>query len=1102
MSLFSMAYSCFIFGPWALLGNFILIAFTPVSMGFAKLTNIIRSSNVKLSDERVTLTSKVLSNIKLIKMYAWEKSFFNKIIDIRRIEHMKLRLALFLQSFGTTLMQSSATVATVATFLGYTLSGNSLHPTDAFAVFSIFNAVLFSMGRLPYAIRCLGEAKVCLHRIKEYLDGPEFTSPYDKVLSPELAIELVASTFAWEGTYDAFKGRTEKGGKKFIEEIAPQNNANTLTTVLHDLSLKVEKGSLLGVCGGVGSGKSSLLSSLVGELRLLEGKMRIMAGGIAYVTQQAWIFNDSLRENILFGLPYHKMRYQATIEACGLSRDLELLSNGDLTEVGENGFNLSGGQKQRINLARAVYSNRELYLLDDPLSAVDAKVALHIFQHCIHGPKALLREKTVVLATHSTMALRECDLIVVLKDGSIVERGPPAKLREMEDGKYAMMLKESLIDGFRKNPESPEMKESLATEDHPIDLNFVQHVIKENNAPKAVKKPSWKYLKMCGGYCISIISASAMVLFSITRLFNSIWLQIWLDAGNGNNFQLLPGGEPVLENKNNASLPELRYWSSPHRETMAEGHSGLVGDNPELWLYQTVYGSLLAALLFSCFLKAFSTATLLMRGSRRLHDKLLNAVLRKPVVVLDQVESGVLLSLFSKDMDEVDVRFPYFVDVVWQGLVLVLSQIILVCVIFPLFTIALFFIGGVFLLMDIWMNKAVTQVKRISCALQSPVVNFLSSTVSGLSLIRTYERQTVFKERFEAHVNRHLSGDILFRLAMCWFTFRMEIMAMVAVVVTALIAVLTRGAVTPAEAGNALSCIFVCGAFISTFMRLKSEMQARFTSVERIMEYMEGPTEAEGGFLYVPQVWPEQGSIKMENVCLRYGPGKPLVLKDICMEVRPAEKIGIVGRTGAGKTSLIAVMMRLVELDSGRVTVDGIDISQIGLLELRSAIAVIPQDPVLFAGTLRHNLDPFDEHSDDQLWYTLEKSHLKEKVMKDEKGLMMAVEADGDNFSVGEKQLLCLARALLRRRKILLLDEATASVDVMTDHQIQLTLSEAFSHCTVFTIAHRLDTVLSYDRIIVLDAGKILEFDRPEVLSQKEDSVFHSMLGAMAVDTR
>ncbi|XP_071446557.1 ATP-binding cassette sub-family C member 5-like [Hetaerina americana] len=535
---------------------------------------------------------------------------------------------------------------------------------------------------------------------------------------------------------------------------------------------------------------------------------------------------------------------------------------------------------------------------------------------------------------------------------------------------------------------------------------------------------------------------------------------------------------------------------------MAEGHSGLVGDNPELWLYQTVYGLSLVALLLCCFLKALSTASLLMRGSKALHDKLLNAVLSKPVMFLDQVESGVLLSLFSKDMDEVDVRYPYFVDVVWQGLVLVLSQIVFVCVIFPLFTVALVFIGVVFLLMDIWMNKAVTQVKRISCALQSPVVNFLSSTVSGLSLIRIYEQQVVFQERFEAHVNRHLSGEILFRLATCWFTFRMETLSMVAVVVTALIAVLTRGSVTPAEAGNALSCIFVCGAFISTFMRLKSEMQARFTSVERIMEYMEGPTEAEGGFLNVPQVWPEQGSIKMENVCLRYGPGKPLVLKDISMEVHPAEKIGIVGRTGAGKTSLIAAMMRLVELDSGRVTVDGIDISQIGLIELRSAIAVIPQDPVLFAGTLRHNLDPFDEHSDDQLWDTLEKSHLKEKVMKDEKGLMMVVEADGDNFSVGEKQLLCLARALLRRNKILLLDEATASVDVMTDRLIQLTLSEAFSHCTVFTIAHRLDTVLSYDRIIVLDAGKILEFDRPEVLSQKEDSIFRSMLGAMAVDAR
>ncbi|XP_046389738.1 ATP-binding cassette sub-family C member 5-like [Ischnura elegans] len=1100
ISLMSMVYSFFILGPWALLGNFILIAFTPVSMGIAKLTNKIRTSSVKLSDERVTLTNKVLANIKLIKMYAWERSFFKKIMEVRNKEHKKLKLALFLQSLGSTLTPSSATLATVATFLGYTLAGNNLKPTDAFAVFSIFNAVLFSMGRLPYAIRCIGEAKVCLHRVKEYLDGPEFSSQNDSSsLSPSSAIEFVGTKFAWEGPPNSSRKTKAKGKRKYTAVVASNENSHTFTAVLFDITLTVGRGSLFGVCGGVGSGKSSLLSALIGELKLLDGTMRVMAGGIAYVTQQAWIFNDTLKENILFGLPYDSKRYRATIEACGLSRDLELLSNGDLTEVGENGFNLSGGQKQRINLARAVYSNQEIYLLDDPLSAVDAKVAAHIFQHCING---LLKEKTVILATHSIRALLECDTVVVLRDGIITENGTPEELMKKEGGEFSVMVKECMMESYPTHAGTTEKKVEASTHaEFSSDECFIPQMKSEKHLPKSIDNSFRRYLIMCGGYCVSFLSASAMILFALVRLFNSIWLQTWLDAGNGQNFQLLSGNRSAPTREQNFSLPQSHEWSDPHMELSVEGDVGRVGDNPEQWLYQSVYGLSLAALLLCCLLKASAMSSLLMRGSRALHDRLLSVVLSKPVMFFDQIESGVLLSLFSKDMDEVDVRYPYFVDVVWQGFVLVISQILLVCVVFPYFTIPAVLLFAVFVLMDVWMNKAVAQVKRVSSALQSPVVDFLSSTVSGLSLIRTYGQQAVFQERFKGHLNNHLAGEILFRLSTCWFTFRMETLAMVAVVVTALITVLTRGSVSPAEAGNALSCIFVVGAFISTFMRLKSEMQARYTSVERIMEYMEGPVEAEIGLLSVPQNWPPHGSITMQNVCLRYGPDKPLVLKDICVEINPAEKIGVVGRTGAGKTSLITALMRLIELESGQIIIDGIDISQIGLFELRAAIAVIPQDPVLFGGTLRHNLDPFDEHTDDMVWDALEKSHLKDKVLKDSKGLMMVVEADGDNFSVGEKQLLCLARALLRRNKILLLDEATASVDLMTDRLIQLTLNEAFAHCTLLTIAHRLDTILSYDRIIVLDAGKILEFDRPEVLRQKEDSMFYSMLGAMTMES-
>ncbi|KAB7497030.1 Multidrug resistance-associated protein 5 [Armadillidium nasatum] len=1112
----SAVYCVFIIGPWALIGMACYLLFYPVMGGIAKAQSRVRVKTVKKTDKRVALMNEILNSLSLIKMYAWEESFAKKIAAIRLEEMKRHRMGALLQAVSSTMVPSISILATICTLLGYTLAGLPLKSAEAFTIYSVFNAMQFTVGVLPFTIRSIAEAKISLSRIQKLLALPEHKKQMSGLVNNQLSLFIKNGTFAWEVHSIDLKGKYStpvKESPKSEKKSEPSGDVNG--TVIHDvdnveekdqnsplilsspnsehvsptksltnsvgnksdisqnhckppplrrtfsedgsvelyetllgINLSIERGKLVGICGSIGSGKSSLVSAICGDMKLCSGQLQVN-GRLALVTQQAWIYNATLRENILIGQPYDEERYLNVIEACSLVSDIKQMGNGDLTEIGEKGINLSGGQKQRVNLARALYSNRDIYLLDDPLSAVDTKVAKHLFNRCI---KEAMAEKTVLLISHGTHFLEKCDEVIFMKEGRICERGTHAALM-MRQGDYFELMSYNAAHEDDSSPDEIEVKRkrreserSTATE------NMIEY-------RKEVKE-------VCGGWCICMLIFLAIVLFTLCRIFNVVWLQRWLDDGDGLE----------KERKQNRTLYNITYSDDELK--------GDVTQNPNLWIYQLVYGLSFVFLIAIGIVKGIGVTFRVLAGSSKLHQDMFNSIINSPMRFLDTTPTGRILNRFSRDLDEVDVRIPFFLEFVLQGMLAVLAQIIMVCAIFPLFTIPFIIIMGIFIWMDFFLNSGVRELKRLDNNLKSPVIQHLTASISGLSVIRTFDREKIFIQRFNTHLDNHSVALLVFRLSNRWFTYRMDLMATIVTFAISVICVFTKGHFSTAMAGLALATVNgVCG-FIPFLMRMKSEFQSRLTSVERIIEYAyeiesEAPKEIEA--TKPPPSWPSEGGIIMEDVKLRYRPELPLVLHGITATIKPSEKIGIIGRTGAGKSSLISTLLRMVELESGTIKIDGIDISVIGLHTLRSSISVIPQDPVLFKGTIRYNLDPFDDHSDEAVWTALERAHLKTAVNKLTLKLQSEVEAAGENFSV------------------LLLDEATASVDVETDHLIQDTIRDAFANCTVLTIAHRLNTIAAYDRVMVLDAGKVKEFDTPINLMQNENSMFKEMMAAMGI---
>lgn len=800
------------------------------------------------------------------------------------------------------------------------------------------------------------------------------------------------------------------------------------------------------------------------------------------------------------GEPFDEARYASVINACCLKPDLAILPYGDQTEIGERGINLSGGQKQRVSLARAVYSNRDIFLLDDPLSAVDAHVGKHIFEECI---KKELKGKSVILVTHQLQYLEFCDEVMLLDNGEIKEAGTHSDLMKTK-GRYSQLITNVHLeqnneradskpqtehnDSEQTNPDEPKANgienpafdmsdEKPATNETPKDSSETkgkkdQLVTREVAQEGSVTWRTYhQYCQAAGGYILLFLVVLLFTLLVGSTAFSNWWLSYWLDQGSGNN-----------------------------SSSNATSNSGNISENPDLPFYQMVYGVIIIAMIVLSILKGYTFTKVTLRSSSKLHDTMFKRILGSPMSFFDTTPTGRLVNRFSKDQDEVDAVLPFNMENFLQFCLIVTFTLLTICIVFPFLLIAVVILGLIFATILYVFQRSIRHMKRMENVSRSPWISLTTSTIQGLSTIHAYDKRQQYIERFKMLSDNNSNHFMLFNAGTRWLSFWLDVLSATVTLIVSLFVVLSPNeTINPSLKGLALSYTIQLTGILQFVVRLSTEVEAKFTSVERLLEYItscvsEGPRRVKDA--NIPAGWPQEGTITFENYSMRYRDNTPIVLDNLNITIRPGEKLGIVGRTGSGKSSLGVALFRLAEPAEGTILIDDMNICKLGLKDLRSQLSVIPQDPVLFIGTVRYNLDPFNNYKDEELWLALEKTYMKDTISKLPEKLQSPVVENGENFSVGERQLMCMARALLRNSKIILLDEATASIDSETDSLIQHTIRDGFQHCTMLTIAHRINTVLESDRILVMDQGKVIEFDPPQDLIQRPNSLFASLLAA------
>ncbi|XP_051773178.1 LOW QUALITY PROTEIN: canalicular multispecific organic anion transporter 1 [Ctenopharyngodon idella] len=1082
----SIAFLWIELGPSVLAGLLVMVLMVPINGWLATKSRSFQVQNMKFKDSRMKIVNDILNGIKILKYYAWESSFESQVQEIREKELKVMRKYVYLSSVSIFIFSCAPAIVSLATFAVFVSvdSDNILDAEKAFTSISLFNILRFPLAMLPQLISSMVQTNVSKKRLEKFLSGSDLdTTVIKHDDSHSAAVSINDGTFTWE------------------RDTEP---------VLKHVSLDVHPGRLVAVVGAVGSGKTSLISSLLGELHCLKGYININ-GSMAYVPQQAWIQNATLRDNILFGSKLEEERYLSAVDACALGPDLDLLPGRDQTEIGEKGINLSGGQKQRVSLARAVYSSADIYLLDDPLSAVDSHVGKHLFERVI-GPKGLLKNKTRILVTHGISFLPYVDEIVVLVNGVVSEVGSYNALRANKGAFYEFLeiygkeennkadakkaaAQEAAYEEIDTLPEVLEPQADGSPEDivsstlkRENSLRSSQRHIRQNGSVRVRKNSSLRSKKDSGDKKGQrLIEKEAM---ETGRVKFSVYLQYlrsmgWCYVSLSFVFYFIQNVAVIGQNL------WLSEWTNDAENYINKTYPNHIRDTRI-----GVFGGLGLAQGFLVFLGTILLADGSISASRTLHTNLLSNILRVPMVFFDTTPSGRVVNRFAKDIFTVDEMIPMSFRSWILCLLGVLGTLFVICLATPIFTAVVVPMAVVYYFVQRFYVATSRQLRRLDSVSRSPIYSHFGETVSGISVIRAYGHQQRFLKQNEHTIDQNLKSVYPWIVSNRWLAMRLESLGNLVVFFSALFAVISRDSLNSGLVGLSISYALNVTQTLNWLVRMTSELETNIVAVERVNEYTNIKNEAP----WVtsnrpPDDWPATGNIRFENYKVRYRPELELILHGITCDIESTEKIGIVGRTGAGKSSLTNCLFRIIEASEGRIIIDGVDISTLGLHDLRSRLTIIPQDPVLFSGTLRMNLDPFQKFSDEEIWNVLELAHLKDYVRGLPTGLQHEVSEGGENLSLGQRQLLCLARALLRKSRILILDEATAAVDLETDDLIQTTIRREFSHCTVLTIAHRLNTILDSSRVMVLDSGKIVEFDSPSELLNKQGHFY-----AMAKD--
>ncbi|XP_021840002.2 ABC transporter C family member 10 [Spinacia oleracea] len=1021
----------------ATVASLIVIVLTVVcNAPLAKLQHKLQSKLMAAQDSRLKACSEALVNMKVLKLYAWETHFKNVIEKLREVESKWLSAVQLRKAYAIFLFWTSPVLVSAATFGACYFLKVPLHASNVFTFLATLRLVQEPVTVIPDVISVIIQARVAFARIVKFLAASELQTEnvrkMSNMTSKDHTILMKSANLSWE--------------------------INPSKQTLRNINLYVRPGEKVAICGEVGSGKSTLLAAILGEVPYVDGIVEVY-GRIAYVSQTAWIQTGTIRENILFGCDMDDLRYQETLRRCSLVKDLDLLPYGDMTEIGERGVNLSGGQKQRIQLARALYQDAEIYLLDDPFSAVDAHTATSLFNGYV---MEALSGKTVLLVTHQVDFLPAFHCCLLMSDGEVLQAGTYHELvasspefldlvnAHKETVGTEILAEVSTIDKHNYSPK--EIKREPNIEEQHQELKGDQLIkLEERETGDTGLKSYLIYLNQNKGYFYFSIFVLAQLIFVVGQILQSTWMASGID-------------DPYVSKS-------------------------------KLIVVYVIIGFFLT---FMILIRTLSMVSLAMESSKSFFSKLLNSVFRAPMSFYDSTPIGRILSRISSDLSIVDLDIAYSFQAAFGGSTFVYAYLGVLCVItWQVLFVTIPVIYFAIRLQRYYFSTA-KELMRLNGTTKSMVANHLAESVAGAVTIRAFQEEERFFAKNLNLIDRNATPFFHNFAATEWLIQRIETLSAIVLAAAALCMVLLPpGTLSSGFVGMALSY----GLGINTMMVYSIQQQCTLAnyivSVERLNQYMYIPSEA-------PEVihdsrppqqnWPLVGKVEICNLQIRYRPDAPLVLKGISCVFEGGDKIGIVGRTGSGKTTLIGALFRLVEPVGGTIIVDGINICLIGLHDLRSRLGIIPQDPTLFDGSVRFNLDPLCQHSDGEIWEVLGKCQLKEAVQKKEEGLNSFVMEDGINWSMGQRQLFCLGRALLRRSKVLVLDEATASIDSATDTILQRTIRTEFAGCTVITVAHRIPTVMDCTKILGISDGKLVEYDEPMKLMKDEDSLFGQLV--------